>query len=497
MTPDPATYELLVARRHARGVPARRRADAGAAALDAAGQLRDISAVLALYRPGPMGANAHNDYADRKTGRKPIVPIHPELEEPLKDILGDTYGLIVYQEQVMAIAQKLAGYTLGAADLLRRAMGKKKKEILDKEYVPFSDGMKANGYSPQAIKTLWDILVPFSDYAFNRAHTAGYGLVSFWTAYLKANYPAEYMAGAAHQRARRQGQERALPRRVPPDGHQGAAARRQRLRRRLHPARHRHPLRPGGRPQRRGQRRRVDRAQPRRRRAGSPTSPTSCARSTRSPATRRPSSRSSRPGAFDSLGHTRKGLQSIHAEAIELCMGTKRREAEGQFDLFGGMGEDDAADDGTGLFDVRIPVGEWDKTLLLAHEREMLGLYVSDHPLLGVEHIIAGAVGLLGLGDRRPRGRLADHDRRHPVQRGAQGDQEGRRLGAGHPRGPRGRGRGDVLPGELPVRSGAARRGRGRARAGARRQARGRPQDRGQRGDRPRPVGRARAGRSW
>src|SRR4051812_6224806 len=153
-----------------------------------------ISAVGALYRPGPMGANAHNDYADRKNGRKPVVPIHPELEEPLADVLGDTFGLIVYQEQVMAIAQRLAGYTLGNADLLRRAMGKKKKEILDKEYVPFRDGMKANGYSDAAVKTLWDILVPFSDYAFNRAHTAGYGLVSYWTAYLKANFPAEYMA---------------------------------------------------------------------------------------------------------------------------------------------------------------------------------------------------------------------------------------------------------------------------------------------------------------
>jgi DNA polymerase-3 subunit alpha len=129
----------------------------------------DISAVLALYRPGPMGANAHNDYADRKNGRKPVVPIHPELAEPLAEILGDTYGLIVYQEQVMAIAQQLAGYSLGKADLLRRAMGKKKKEILDKEYIPFSDGMKANGYSDDAIKTLWDTLVPFADYAFNRA----------------------------------------------------------------------------------------------------------------------------------------------------------------------------------------------------------------------------------------------------------------------------------------------------------------------------------------
>ena len=93
----------------------------------------------------------------------------------------------------MAIAQKLAGYTLGQADLLRRAMGKKKKEMLDAEYVPFSEGMRRTA-TPKAIKTLWDILVPFSDYAFNKAHTAAYGLVSYWTAYLKEHYPAEYMA---------------------------------------------------------------------------------------------------------------------------------------------------------------------------------------------------------------------------------------------------------------------------------------------------------------
>jgi DNA polymerase-3 subunit alpha len=155
----------------------------------------DISAVLALYRPGPMGADSHTNYALRKNGRQDITPIHPELEEPLAEILGTTHGLIVYQEQVMAIAQKVAGYSLGQADLLRRAMGKKKKEILDAEFIPFSNGMKESGYSPPAIKALWDILVPFSDYAFNKAHTAAYGLVSYWTAYLKANYPAEYMSG--------------------------------------------------------------------------------------------------------------------------------------------------------------------------------------------------------------------------------------------------------------------------------------------------------------
>src|SRR5512139_1844245 len=157
-------------------------------------KFEDISAVGALYRPGPMGADSHNKYARRKNGREQVVPIHPELAEPLEDILGETYGLIVYQEQVMAIAQKLAGYSLGQADLLRRAMGKKKKSELDKQFETFSAGMVERGYSMAAVKTLWDILLPFSDYAFNKAHSAAYGLVSYWTAYLKANYPAEYMA---------------------------------------------------------------------------------------------------------------------------------------------------------------------------------------------------------------------------------------------------------------------------------------------------------------
>ena len=155
----------------------------------------DIVAVLALYRPGPMGMNAHNDYADRKNGRQAIKPIHPELEEPLQEILAETYGLIVYQEQIMLIAQKVAGYSLGKADTLRKAMGKKKLEVLEAEYEGFGEGMTANGFSERAIKALWDTILPFAGYAFNKSHAAGYGLVSYWTAYLKANYPAEYMAG--------------------------------------------------------------------------------------------------------------------------------------------------------------------------------------------------------------------------------------------------------------------------------------------------------------
>lgn len=154
----------------------------------------DISAVLALYRPGPMGVKAHFAYADRKNGREEVSSIHPELSQALAPILNETYGVIVYQEQVTKAAQAVAGYSVGKADLLRKAMGKKNKAVLDAEFEPFSAGMRQNGYSEDAIRTLWDVLVPFADYAFNKAHASAYGLISYWTAYLKAHFPAEYMA---------------------------------------------------------------------------------------------------------------------------------------------------------------------------------------------------------------------------------------------------------------------------------------------------------------
>ena len=348
----------------------------------------DISAVLALYRPGPMGANAHIEYADRKNGRKPVVPIHPELAEPLADILDETYGLIVYQEQVMAIAQKLAGYSLGKADLLRRAMGKKKKEILDKEYVPFRDGMRANGYSDDAIKTLWDILVPFSDYAFNKAHTAGYGLVSYWTAYLKANYPAEYMAALLTSvgddkdksavylaECRRMGIKV-----LPPDVNAsvarfssvgedirfGLAAIRNvganvveaiiRARKEKGPYTDFYDFL-----------RKVD--------------PVVCNKKTVESLIK--------AGAFDSLGHPRRGLLAVHADAIDSFMEVKRNEAAGQFDLFAGMFGDDPQQQVQVAVTPSIPEGEWSKQERLTFEREMLGLYVSDHPLRGLEHILS------------------------------------------------------------------------------------------------------------
>ena len=351
----------------------------------------DISAVIALYRPGPMGVNAHNDYADRKNGRKRIEPIHPELSEALKDILGDTYGLIVYQEQVMAIAQKLAGFSLGRADLLRKAMGKKNKEILDKEYVHFEEGMRANGFSSVAIEELWKTLIPFSDYAFNRAHSAGYGVVSFWTAYLKANFPTEYMA-ALLTSVRDDKDKSALYlnecRRMgikvlPPDVNDSNGE-----------------YTPKGTDIRFGltairnvgenvvasiSRNRVEKGRYQ-------SFGDFLAKVDVQVCNKKTIESLIKAGAFDSLGHSRKGLMAIYLEAIDSVMETKRAESIGQFDLFGGNGIN-ANSEITGIA-LDIDAGEWEKPLLLSYEREMLGLYVSDHPLLGVEHVLKGATDI-------------------------------------------------------------------------------------------------------
>jgi DNA polymerase-3 subunit alpha len=345
----------------------------------------DISAVLALYRPGPMGVNAHNDYADRKNKRKPVEPIHPELAEPLADLLGDTYGLIVYQEQVMAIAQQLAGYSLGGADLLRRAMGKKKKEILDKEYVPFSEGMRKNGYSEASIAKLWETLVPFSDYAFNKAHTAGYGLVSYWTAYLKANFPSEYMAAlltsvkddkeksAVYLNECRKMGIKVLP----PDVNDSD----------LDFTPHGTDIRFGLSAIRNVGANVVESIIATRRSVGRFADfHDFIAKVEISVCNKRVVDSMIRGGAFDSLGHTRKGLVQVHEQVIDMAVDVKRAEAHGQFDLFGGLG---AADEEPLIERPAIPITEWDKATLLAEERNMLGLYVSDHPLNGLEGLLA------------------------------------------------------------------------------------------------------------
>ncbi len=363
----------------------------------------DISAVGALYRPGPMGADSHNRYARRKNGREPIDPIHPELATALEPVLGETYGLIVYQEQVMEIAQVLAGFSLGQADNLRRAMGKKKKEELDKQYAGFQGGMLERGYSQGAITALWEILLPFSDYAFNKAHSAAYGVISYWTAYLKANYTAEYMAALLtsvkddkDKMAIYLGECRRLKIQVlPPDVNESAKN-----------------FTPVGTDIRFGMTaiRNV---------GANVVEQVVAARESKGryesfndfldkvPAlvcNKRVIESLVKAGAFDDLKHRRRALVAIHETAVDQYVDIKRNEAIGQDSLFAGLDDLDGGDFGV---TVNIPdLEEWDKTTLLGHERDMLGLYVSDHPLLGLEHVLAGTadctIGELMTDEERP-----------------------------------------------------------------------------------------------
>jgi DNA polymerase-3 subunit alpha len=291
----------------------------------------------------------------------------------------------------MAIAQKLAGFSLGRADLLRKAMGKKNKEILDKEYVHFEEGMRANGFSSVAIEELWKTLIPFSDYAFNRAHSAGYGVVSFWTAYLKANFPTEYMA-ALLTSVRDDKDKSALYlnecRRMgikvlPPDVNDSNGE-----------------YTPKGTDIRFGlaairnvgenvvasiSRNRAEKGRYQ-------SFGDFLAKVDVQVCNKKTIESLIKAGAFDSLGHSRKGLMAIYLEAIDSVMETKRAESIGQFDLFGGNGIN-VNSEITGIA-LEIDAGEWEKPLLLSYEREMLGLYVSDHPLLGVEHVLRGATDI-------------------------------------------------------------------------------------------------------
>ncbi len=348
----------------------------------------DIVAVLALYRPGPMGVNAHTDYAHRKNGRQPITPIHPELEEPLREILAETYGLIVYQEQIMRIAQKVAGFSLARADILRKAMGKKKREVLDKEYEGFAKGMTDNGFSGEAIKKLWDTVLPFADYAFNKSHAAGYGLVSYWTAYLKANYPAEYMAGlltSVGDDKDKAAVYLADCRRLgitvlPPDVNesvQNFASVGTDIRFGLGAVRN-----VGANVVASLIQTRTDK--------GAFTDFSDYLNKIEVTACNKKVTESLiKAGGFDSLKHARKGLFLVHTDAVDSVLGTKKAEAMGQFDLFGGGDEEGGTDS---VFTIKVPDEEWEDKHKLALEREMLGLYVSGHPLEGVAHLLTAQV---------------------------------------------------------------------------------------------------------
>ncbi|WP_037576126.1 DNA polymerase III subunit alpha [Phaeacidiphilus oryzae] len=377
-------------------------------------EFADISAVSALYRPGPMGMNSHINYALRKNGQQEIVPIHPELEEPLAEVLGPTYGLIVYQEQVQRAAQVLAGYSLGQADLLRRAMGKKKKEVLEKEFIPFHAGCKERGYSDEAIQAVWDVLVPFAGYAFNKSHSAAYGLVSYWTAYLKANYPAEYMAAlltsvgddkdkaAIYLADARSAGIRVLS----PDVNESVA-----------------DFTAVGEDVRFGLRairnvgdNVIESLVATRKEKGKYSSFADFLDKVELPVcNKRAMDSLIKAGAFDSLGHTRRSLSAVAETAIDAVTGVKKQRAIGQDDLFGAL-EPEGGGAGSGGqsfgLDFQLDEQEWPKKHRLGLEREMLGLYVSAHPLDGAEQILSAnrdtsVAELLGSGRTEGEVRLA------------------------------------------------------------------------------------------
>lgn len=280
----------------------------------------------------------------------------------------------------MAIAQAVAGYTLAQADLLRRAMGKKKKSILDAEMERFVGGMLAGGYSKGAAKKLWDTLLPFAAYAFNKSHTAGYALLSYRTAWLKAHYPAEYMAATLStldDQKDRSALYLAECRRMglkvlPPDANTSLAH---------YTAVDDHTIRFGLSAVRDVGDGAVASILASRQQKGSFVSFGDFLAKVDATACNKKVLRALiKAGAFDSLGHPRQGLMSVHEQAGRSATTTKKAQSNGMVSLFDDDEEFNAVD---------VPDVEWDRDTRMAMEREVLGLYVSDHPLAGLEDVLA------------------------------------------------------------------------------------------------------------
>ncbi len=356
-------------------------------------RFEDVCALVALYRPGPMGTNMHNEYADRANGRKPVVYYHQDLEE----ILAPTYGLMIYQEQLMRVAQKLAGYTLEEADNLRKAAAKKKRDLMRAERSKFVAGCERGGYGPEFGSEMFAVIEPFADYSFPKAHATGYGLIAYQTAWLKANYPVQYLA--ALLTSVKTNLDRAavylnecrlldIPVLVPDvnasvsdfscefgDGFRIGAVR-------------------FGLSAVRNVGEGVSALIIAEREANGPFTDFHdfCERVDANVLNKRTVESLIRGGAFDSLGHPRRGLCIVFEQIVEVALRRRREREAGTMSLFdmpsaSGAGDADAA---LPVFDDRlgVPELEFDKTERLRLEKEMLGLYVSEHPLMGAERAL-------------------------------------------------------------------------------------------------------------
>jgi len=342
----------------------------------------DVSAVIALYRPGPMSVNMHNDFADRKNGRKKVVYFHPDAEE----VLGDTYGLMIYQESVMRVAQRFAGYTLAEADNLRKACGKKERALMEKERSKFELGCDTSGYGSDLGKQLFDIIENFADYAFNKSHSFGYGHICYQTAFLKANYPVQYFAALLTSvkdnlekaagylvDARNSGITLGPPNinisdvdftpqvteRVIYFGLSAIKGIGQAICERIVNERalngpfesfHDFAMRV----------------------------PADCLN-------KKSTESFIKAGAFDGLGHPRQGLMAIYETIVDDSLARRSDADQGVMSLF------DVFDSEPGAkvnLDIPIPDMEYEKSVKLKFEKEVLGLYISDHPLFGLEGML-------------------------------------------------------------------------------------------------------------
>ena len=359
----------------------------------------DVSAVLALYRPGPMSVNMHYDYADRKNRRQPVEYFHPDAEE----ILSDTFGLMIYQESVMRVAQKFAGYSLAEADNLRKACGKKIRELMAKERDAFEEGCEVTGYGRDLGRQLFDVIEKFADYAFNKSHTFGYGLVTYQTAYLKAHYPVEYFAcllssvkSNLDKAAVYLADCRALGIKVlPPDVNRSemnfAALGPQEVPDGVVlPAASPGAIAFGLSAVRNVGEGLVELLLAEREENGRfDDFHDFVERVPEAVLNKRTVESLVKGGAFDSFGIPRRGLLTVFEHIIDTTVQRRREREKGVMSLFGdwGAGEGPAGDGPGGEFDERLPIPElvFDKSERLRFEKEMLGLYVSDHPLFGVE----------------------------------------------------------------------------------------------------------------
>jgi DNA polymerase-3 subunit alpha len=343
----------------------------------------DIIALLALYRPGPLGSGMVKDFVERKHGRKPISYPHASLEP----ILKETYGIMVYQEQVMRIASTLAGFSMGEADTLRKAMGKKLPEVLAKFREQFISGSEKNGVDSKLAGQIFDLIVYFAGYGFNKSHSTAYAVVSWQTAWLKAHYPVDFMAALLTSimgnkdkvaqyinECRRVGIEI-----LPPDVNEsyrdftvvGKA-----IRFGLSAVRN---VGEGV----------IDVIISEREHGGQFKSVYEfCRRVDMGSLNKRTIESLIKGGAFDSCKVSRRQLLQTYEGAVDMGIKRQKDKAAGQFTIFDfgdspGSADNDEVND---PIDETIP--EFDKHELLAYEKEMLGLYVSDHPLLGLSEAL-------------------------------------------------------------------------------------------------------------